>query len=213
MKPTGLACSSAALLHPITLVALALWAINDHLLQGWGPGVLTGKLSGVAGLVVCPTVLFGILEWCAPRLVRRHRRAALAVSCAVPGLLVVGLELSAPMDLVYRHALGGARFVAAGMTAWLSGGAAPAHVLARTTPDVTDLLTLPALALPWWLGARGARELTLQRMSSTLTPCDRAGSRGVGRHVQRRARVCALLAAPVHPRRALAPAGRPKQPF
>jgi len=166
MKLTRLPCSSAALLHPVTLLALALWAINDHLLQGWGPGVLTGKLSGVAGLVVCPTVLFGILEWCAPGAIRRHRRAALAASCAVLGLLVLGLELSGPVDLAYRQALGSAQFVAASVSAWLSGGAAPAYVLARTTPDVTDLLTLPALAVPWWLGferrSHGrARELTL----------------------------------------------------
>lgn len=155
MKHTRLPCSSAALLHPITVVALALWAINDHVLKGWGPAVLTGKLSDVAGLVVCPTVLLGMLEWCAPRSLRRHRRAALAASCVAIGALLVGLELSRPVELAYQHVLGSAQFVARGLVAWLSGGVAPAYALVRTTPDVTDLLTLPALAVPGWLGRRG----------------------------------------------------------
>jgi hypothetical protein len=154
MKTGSTPVSHAALLHPVTLVALALWAINDHLLQGWGPAVLTGKLSGVAGLVVCPTVLFGILEWCAPGPVERHRRAVLAVSCAAIGLLVLGLELWRPVEIVYQHVVGGAQFAARSLLAWLAGAPAPRFALARTTADLTDLLTLPALAWPWWLGAR-----------------------------------------------------------
>lgn len=149
-----LSCSSAALLHPITLTALGLWAINDHLLKGCGPALLTGKLSDVAGLAVCPTVLLGILEWCAPELVRRHWRILLLASCAAIGLLVVGLELSKPVQLAYRYALGAAWFVAADLLAWLRGAPAPVFTLVSTTPDVTDLLTLPALAIPCWLVCR-----------------------------------------------------------
>lgn len=147
----SLSCSSRALLHPITLTALALWAINDHLLKGWGPALLTGKLSDVAGLAVCPTVLLGISEWCAPQLVQRQWRSLLIASCTVMGLLVVGLELSEPVQLAYRYALGGARFVASSLVAWLCGTRSPAFALVSTTPDVTDLLTLPALAIPCWL--------------------------------------------------------------
>jgi hypothetical protein len=161
MKNHGLPCASAALLHPITLLALALWAINDHLLKGWGPGLLTGKLSDVAGLVVSPTVLFGLLEWCAPGPVRRHRRAALACCCTAVGALLVGLELSRWVELAYQHALGSAQFVALRLLAWLSGGPAPAYLLVRTTADVTDLLTLPALVVPAWLGLRRTRPLRL----------------------------------------------------
>jgi len=148
---TGLPCSSAALLHPVTLTALALWAINDHLLKGWGPALLTGKLSDVAGLAVCPTVLLGIAEWCTPELLQRYWRALLIASCTVIGLLVVGLELSPTVQLAYQHALGAAWFAARSLVAWLSGARAPAFALVSTTPDVTDLLTLPALAIPCWL--------------------------------------------------------------
>ena len=156
MKTGSVPHSSVALLHPVTLIALALWAINDHVLKGWGPGVLTGKLSDVAGLMVSPTVLLGILEWCAPGLLRRHPRAVLAASCVLIGALLVGLELSRAVELAYQHVLGSAQFVARGLLAWLSGGATPAYMLVHTTPDATDLLTLPALAVPWWLGRRGS---------------------------------------------------------
>jgi hypothetical protein len=56
--------SSAALAHPVFWAALLLLLINDHLLKGGGllPGVLTGKLSDFAGLLVAPTVLIALLR-------------------------------------------------------------------------------------------------------------------------------------------------------
>lgn len=147
----SLPCTSGALLHPVTLVALLLWAANDHLLKGWAPAVLTGKLSDLAGLVVCPVVLLGSLEWWRPRAAQRHLGVAVAGSCASIGLLLIGLELSPPVQLAYRHAVGGAWWLAHQLRAWAVGGAAPAFVLASNTPDVTDLFTLPALAVPCWL--------------------------------------------------------------
>lgn len=155
MKHDRLPLSSAALLHPVTLAALALWAVNDHLLKGWGPALLTGKLSDVAGLVVCPSVLLGILEWGAPGWLRRQPRAALAACCAAIGALLAGLELSPAVELAYQHTLGSAQFIARSLLAELSGGPAPRYLLVHTTPDLTDLLTLPALAVPAWLGMRG----------------------------------------------------------
>lgn len=52
-----LSAASGMLLHPVTLGAMALLAVNDH----WGkyawPGWLTGKLSDCAGLVFFPILL------------------------------------------------------------------------------------------------------------------------------------------------------------
>jgi hypothetical protein len=146
--------ATPALLHPITLVALALWALNDHLLKGWGPAVLTGKLSDVAALVVCPIVLLGMVEWCAPRLVRQRLENTLAACCAAIGLLLIGLELSKSVELAYQHTLGSAQYAARSLAAAFSGHRMPVYVLVQTTPDVTDLFTLPMLAVPWWLVLR-----------------------------------------------------------
>jgi hypothetical protein len=149
-------CRSApALLHPATLAALALWALNDHVLKGWAPGLLTGKLSDVSGLVVGPTVLLGLVEWVAPQLVRERARAVLAACCLALGLLALGLELWTPVMLAYQHALSSVRWAVENLAGW-SGGGRP-YALVQNTPDLSDLCCLPALAVPWWLVQRTAR--------------------------------------------------------
>jgi hypothetical protein len=40
--------------HPVTLLSLVLLLVNDHLLKDAYPGLATGKLSDLAGLVVAP---------------------------------------------------------------------------------------------------------------------------------------------------------------
>jgi hypothetical protein len=54
-----------ALAHPVTIGAVALLVLNDHVLKGWTPGPLTGKLSDIAGLFFFPilaTFLLGRLS-------------------------------------------------------------------------------------------------------------------------------------------------------
>ncbi|GAB1818627.1 hypothetical protein HerbRD11066_17910 [Herbidospora sp. RD11066] len=43
--------------HPLTVVALVVLVVNDHLLKYTWPGFVTGKLSDVAGLIVLPPLL------------------------------------------------------------------------------------------------------------------------------------------------------------
>jgi hypothetical protein len=153
---TGMPCSAPVLLHPVTLIALGVWAINDHLLKGWGPAGLTGKLSDVAALIVCPVVLLGIVEWCASDVVRRRAAVTLAACCAAIGLLLIGLELSSSVELAYQHTLSSVQYTARSLISLLAGQRLPDYALVHTTPDVTDLYTLPALAVPWWLLACGS---------------------------------------------------------
>ena len=51
------------LCHPAVLLAVAACAVNDHLFKGsgWLPGVVTGKLSDVAGLFFFPVLLAVLL--------------------------------------------------------------------------------------------------------------------------------------------------------
>ena len=71
---------------PITLVALGLWLVNDHVLKGVCPGPFTGKASDVAGLVAFPIVLLATFP---ERFVERLGivRAAWLGIVAAPGMV------------------------------------------------------------------------------------------------------------------------------
>jgi hypothetical protein len=111
------------LVHPLPLAAIALTALNDHVLKGSGllPGWLTGKLSDFTGLFFFPLVVAAV--------VRAKTPAARAAVVIAVGALFAGLKLSPAA------------------CAWI----AP---LAGVTPDPTDLVALPVLALAWLWMAR-----------------------------------------------------------
>lgn len=50
------------LLHPVSLAATVLYGFNDWWLKENWPGVLSGKLSDVAGMVVLPLTLHTLAE-------------------------------------------------------------------------------------------------------------------------------------------------------
>lgn len=60
MRPSGL-------LHPVALVALAVGLANTWYLQEHYPGWITGKLSDVSGVLLCPLVLAALVGVGLPR--------------------------------------------------------------------------------------------------------------------------------------------------
>lgn len=165
------------LLRPLPLLAVALLAVNDHVLKGLpgAPSWLTGKLSDVAGLFFFPLLLVVL-----------GNLAALALALLLPGRPAfaptrrVLLMLASPRlhHVLWAAGLTGAAFAAVQMLPWAARayGAAsalcmgkPGHI-ARVTMDVTDLAAL--LVLPvcvWW--ARGQ----LGRVPPGRLRCIRAG--------------------------------------
>ncbi|RAO26782.1 hypothetical protein PSN13_06812 [Micromonospora saelicesensis] len=130
------------LCHPATVFALVLLLVNDHVLKTAFPGLVTGKLSDVAGLVLAPPLVAVLLTLLVPRL--PSRAAALA------GLVAVGAGFAVVKSSGYAAELAS--------SAWtvLAG---PSLVRA----DWTDLLTLPALGLAWWSWTRSRRRPVRQR--------------------------------------------------
>lgn len=116
-----------ALLTPTWVGALALLVANDHWLKGSGllPGVLTGKLSDFAGMLVAPTLLATLLGV-------RSRGALLACHVAVAAVFT-GIQLSTGF--------------AAQWSALMGVFGHPWTI----TCDPTDLLALPFLLLSWKL--------------------------------------------------------------
>ena len=109
-----------ALLHPVTLTSLVVLVVNDHVLKWWWPGVITGKLSDIAGMVLAPVVLAAFVE------LATKRRAPWACTIAV-GVAFALVKTWAPATHAYEVFFATIRF-------------AQRVVLVR---DPTDLVALP----------------------------------------------------------------------
>ena len=121
-------------MHPVALLAVVVLVVNDWVLKPRFHGIVTGKLSDVAGLVFAPVLLsalIGLVLYVArarhPRLT--HRR--LVACCVATAAGFAAVKLCAPV----RESL-----------AALIGHHAEFY------PDPTDLLTLPAVLVAYWIG-------------------------------------------------------------
>ncbi len=105
--------------HPICLAAVGLLLVNDHILKSTYPSALTGKLSDLAWMVVCPVLLAALLV----RLRVPEPAARIGALSVAVGSFVL-LQLYPPLGEAWIGLLGGS------------------HV-----PDPTDLIALPAALL------------------------------------------------------------------
>lgn len=114
--------------HPLSLLALTVWLVNDLVLKPLHPTYWTGKLGDFTGLFVLP-FLVGVLLSLAARPLRLSQKTVLLLSLAVPGMLFT-LVKTLP-----------------GFTSFLNRTLAT-----RITQDFSDLVALPVLtcsALLW----------------------------------------------------------------
>ena len=162
---TGRATSTHAVLHPLTLGALALLIFNDHVLKAACPGWWTGKLSDFAGLAVFPLLVAASGELIG--LWPGDRRTVAVISLAT-GAAFAACKLSASAGDVYRLAFAGLQWPARALAALLRGVALPMLGRAQLTRDPTDLLALPALLVSPYLVRRSLAQMPRQRAR-----CDR----------------------------------------
>jgi hypothetical protein len=158
-----------ALLHPVTLTALATLALNDHVLKRLCPGVVTGKLSDFAGVVLLPVFLHALVELAAARVWRRPLSAVAGdrwlFGCVAASLLAFALpEVLPTAELVYRYGLGGAQWPFRALAALLGGHALPRVLPVRATADVTDLLALPMGLVAYWAARACPNTLEVGRL-------------------------------------------------
>ncbi len=146
--------AAEALLNPVTLVALGLLVLNDHVLKAAWPGPVTGKLSDLAGLVFFPILLLSAWElilalmgrWRGPTV----RALAIAVAVSTAGFIVTKTVPSAAEGAGWM--LGLAQWLLALPIRVLAGLPLPPVTGTIIVADPTDLLALPALAFALWVG-------------------------------------------------------------
>lgn len=119
--------------HPVTVAALVVLVVNDHVLKAEFPGFVTGKLSDVAGLALAPALAAVVVTLLVPRLPD--------AAAAAFGLVVVGAGFTAVKASEYGADVASALWSVAN---------GPSVIRA----DSSDLLALPALALAWWVWSR-----------------------------------------------------------
>lgn len=147
------------LLHPVVLSAVVLLLLNDHVFKRLWPSAITGKLSDIAGLVFFPLFLqalweLGLRVFGKPV---RHSSRVLLAAVVLTALVFAAIQLHPVAAEVYRVGLGALQWPFEAGFELLGGRPSPAPRRVHLTQDVTDLLTLPALGVPLWLGrARAA---------------------------------------------------------
>jgi len=145
-----------ALLHPLVFGAVLVLLLNDHVLKARWPSWWTGKLSDVAGLAMFPLLLQGLWEQARERRARAFRPSwAVLVACVLLTAVCFGaVKLSETAGDGWRWGLGTLQWPARAAWALASGRAVPGVAPVSHVVDPTDLLALPALLIPLWVGRR-----------------------------------------------------------
>ena len=129
--------SLQALTHPVTVGAVLLLLINDHILRVAWPSWWTGKLGDAAWLAFFPLITALVFSIIIPRQLAHHERITVWAAFVFTAILFV-----APKTIPL------ANDALAAVMDGLLGPRTPIRL------DPTDLLVLPALGIGWWVWQR-----------------------------------------------------------
>jgi len=157
----------ALLLRPLAIAAIAVLALNDHWLKAHYPGLVTGKLSDLAGLTFFPLLVVIAVDtvagaWGRP-LPRTQRTVALAALVTATGFALV--KLAPPATAAFRWGLGALQWPAQAVWAALHGLPAHGVVEVAAVTDPTDLLALPSVVLAVLIARRAGWSAAPRRSS------------------------------------------------
>jgi len=140
----------ALICHPIALASLILLIANDHVLKGLVPGMVTGKLSDVAGLVYFPLLVVAGLDIVRQKPSTAARRDTVAaMACLLTAIAFASIKTIPQATELFNRALG--------LTQWAIGGGALAGAPVAPTQGLTDpsdLIALPALFVAFGIARR-----------------------------------------------------------
>ena len=163
----------AALLHPILPFSLLVLLVNDHWLKRTHPGVLSGKLSDFATMLLLPVLLHALFELGysaakghapTPTLSNRALLASIVLASVVFGLP----EVWKPAETAYCYGMAALRWPFRAFASALTGRALPEFRRCAATADLTDLLALSSAYLAWRVARRGPPMRALRRARAPL---------------------------------------------
>ena len=142
------------LLHPVAVGAVVLLILNDHVFKALWPGLVTGKLSDVAGMIFFPILLQGLVELgqAGAGHVAGPRLGTLAVSCLLTALVFTWVKTSPAGAEAYRHVLGMLQWPPRMVFALLSGQGPVTPGLVRYVRDPSDVVAVPGVLVALCLG-------------------------------------------------------------
>ncbi len=136
------------LTHPVAVASIALLVLNDHVLKDLTPGLLTGKLSDVAGMIFFPLLLQGLVELAVRREPFQPSRRVLVGAAVLTGLVFSAINVSAAAGSVWQWALGALQLP----VRWVASGGEAVWMPVRHTVDPSDCLTSPFVLVAVWIG-------------------------------------------------------------
>lgn len=142
------------LLHPVALGAVALLALNDHVLKAAYASWWTGKLSDVAGMVFFPLLLQAVMELGARAAGRPWgpSRQVLIAAAAGTALGFSLVQVWPPATEAYRLVWGALFWPLASVGSVLAGDGLAAFRPVRIWADPSDVLAVPAALVAVWSG-------------------------------------------------------------
>jgi len=173
----GRAVAGDGLLHPVVVGAILVLLVNDQILKRAWPGVVTGKLSDVAGLVFAPLFVVAVAEVIASALGRWRApsRRWLTLAVAAVGLGFAAVKLVPAAEGLWEASLGIVQWPVSAIGDLLAGRAVPPIRPVVATPDATDLVAIPAVWLAHAIGLGRVRRTWSDEATDAATHA-RAGS-------------------------------------
>lgn len=136
------------------LLAIAVLLLNDHWLKYSYPGVATGKISDVAGMVFFPLMLQALVELVDRREPFRPSRGLLGLCAMATGLVFGATNLFHWAAEAYREGLGLLQWPFLAGLAWVRQGVLPSVQPVHLTADPTDVIAVPFVLIAVWAGWR-----------------------------------------------------------
>lgn len=142
------------LLHPVVVGAILVLLLNDQVLKRAWPGIVTGKLSDVAGLVFAPLLVVAAAELLAGSVGRWRGPSGRLLTGAVVavGLGFAAVKLVPEAEAIWELALGAVQWPGSALADLLAGRGLPPIRAVISTPDATDLVAIPAVWLAHAIG-------------------------------------------------------------